>query len=143
MDSRITEHIGVLIHTVDLEITNYLKNRLGILQLAPEQHLVMALLLREEGLSQNEIAKQLNKDKSSITRMLLSLEKKGFIYRKPCSQDQRSVKVFLSDEGRALNDEIEYISNTTKNLLSEGFTEEESVELKRLLLKVRQNVRQS
>ncbi|MEI0738958.1 MarR family transcriptional regulator [Paenibacillus sp. JTLBN-2024] len=96
------DNIGVLIHTVDLEISQYLKKQLAPYRLAPEQYLVLALLREEEGLSQNQIAEQLGKDKSGIARMIASLENKGFIRRSGGSQDRRSVEVYLTDQGREL-----------------------------------------
>lgn len=140
MEPKIFDHVGVMIHLVDLEITNVLKNWLVPLQLAPEQCLVIAHLLKKEGISQNEIAYTLKKDKSSITRMLASLEQKGFIKRTGSAIDRRAVQVYLTDEGRALNDEVDRISIRTKELLNSGFTDEELTELKRLLMKVSGNV---
>ncbi|MFB7817879.1 MarR family winged helix-turn-helix transcriptional regulator [Paenibacillus chitinolyticus] len=141
MERDMEEHIGLMIHMADLEITSYLKKWLAPIQLAPEQHLVIALLLRQEGLSQNEIAERLSKDKSGITRMLASLENKGFIRRTPSAGDRRSVEVYLTDEGRALKATVEEISSHMRQHLRAGFTAEEAVELKRLLTKVRENVR--
>lgn len=140
MSEQRTEHVGVIIHTIDLEITNYLKHRLGRYQLAPEQHLVMALLLKQEGLTQIEIADQLRKDKSGLTRMLASLEKKGFIKRQGCPNDRRCTKVYLTEEGRALSGYIDIVTETTRELLERGFTKEEQEELVRLLMKLRENV---
>jgi len=140
MEPKIFDHVGVMIHLVDLEITNVLKNWLVPLQLAPEQYLVIALLLKKEGISQNEIADTLKKDKSSITRMLASLEQKGFIKRTGSAIDRRAVQVYLTDEGRALSDDVDRISIRTKELLNSGFTDEELTELKRLLMKVSGNV---
>ncbi|MFS0782754.1 MarR family winged helix-turn-helix transcriptional regulator [Bacillus sp. 1P06AnD] len=142
IEKTITKHVGVLIHTTDLEITNYLKTILAPLQLAPEQHLIIALLLKEEGLSQNQIAVQLNKDKSSVARMLDSLEKKGFLIRAKCPVDHRSSKIFLTEAGKELKDAVENISTVTRELISKGLTEEEIGELKRLLMIIRKNVSQ-
>ncbi|MED4402048.1 MarR family transcriptional regulator [Metabacillus fastidiosus] len=140
MKEKISEHVGVLIHSVDLEITNYLKNQLSPFYLAPEQHLLIALLLEQEGQSQNEIAKKLGKDKSSVTRMIVSLEKKGYIRRLARKNDRRSVQVYLTEEGRALKDIVNQVSDDTKKLLEKGFTNEEISELKRLLTKIQNNL---
>ena len=142
MGSRVFDNIGVLIHTVDLEITQYLKKQLAPYQLAPEQHLILALLLDGEGMSQNCIAEQLGKDKSSITRMIFSLEGKGYIRRVGCPNDRRSVEVYLTDKGKELREAVSTISTTTRELLSKGLTEEETSELRRLLGKVRENAQQ-
>lgn len=140
MRNYMMDHIGVMIHAIDLDITNYLKHRLGDCQLAPEQQLVLALLMKREGLSQNEIADQLRKDKSGLTRMLGSLEKKGFIERKGCPNDRRCTKVFLTESGRALKQDIEVVTQTTKELLLKGFTEQEKKVLWSLLARLRSNV---
>ncbi|MEC0372724.1 MarR family transcriptional regulator [Paenibacillus chibensis] len=142
MGSSVFDNIGVLIHTVDLEITQYLKRQLAPYQLAPEQHLILALLMEREGMSQNAIAEQLGKDKSSITRMIFSLEGKGYIRRLECSNDRRSVEVYLTDKGKELREAVNTIGQTTRELLSKGLTEEETSELRRLLGQVRENVRQ-
>lgn len=136
----ISEHVGVLLHKVDLNITNYLKKELIPYQLAPEQHLLMALLLESEGLSQSEISKTLHKDKSSVTRMIVSLEKKGYIHRAISKMDRRSVEVYLTEEGRDLEEVINRVSKNTKALLEGSFEENELTELKRLLMKVQSNL---
>lgn len=140
MGSHVFDNIGVLIHTVDLEISQYLKNS-WLAKLAPEQYLVLALLREEEGLSQNQIAEQLGKDKSGIARMIASLENKGFIRRSGGSQDRRSVEVYLTDQGRELGQTLESIHIAAREILSKGLTEEETSELRRLLGIVRNNVR--
>ena len=142
MDSHVFDNIGVLIHTVDLEISQYLKKQLAPYRLAPEQHLVLALLLEREGLSQNQIAEQLGKDKSGIARMIVSLENKGFICRSGCSKDRRSVEVYLTDQGRELGETLKSITVAAREIISKGLTEEETSELRRLLGIVRSNVRQ-
>ncbi len=142
MGSKVFDNIGVLIHTVDLEITQYLKRQLAPYRLAPEQHLILALLMEREGMSQNTIAEQLGKDKSSITRMIVSLEGKGYIRRKGSPYDRRSVEVYLTDKGKELRDVVNTISKTTRERLNKGLMEEETSELIRLLGKVRGNVRQ-
>lgn len=139
--SRVFDNIGVLIHTVDLEITQYMKNQLAPYQLAPEQYLILALLLEEEGMSQNCIARQLGKDKSSITRMIVSLEGKEYIRRVGCPNDRRCFKVYLTDKAKELREVVNTISIATRESLSKGLTEEETSELRRLLGKVRDNVR--
>lgn len=79
MKTRFNDYISIKIHQIDLTLTSYIKAKLAHLNIAPEQNLILMLLWEEDGLSQNEIARRLDKDKSNITRMLSSLEKKGFI----------------------------------------------------------------
>lgn len=140
MEYRVLENIGVFIHTVDLEITSYVNKQLADFQLTSEQNLIMALLWEREGISQNEITAKLNKDKAGVARMIVTLEKKGYIRREVCQSDRRAVEVYLTEKGKTLGEEVIPINRTIVQLISGGMTHEELAELRRLLTKVRQNV---
>ncbi|KQL19283.1 hypothetical protein AN957_12360 [Cytobacillus solani] len=136
------DNIGVFIHTIDLEITNYVNNRLASFKLTSEQNLVMALLWEQEGISQNEISSKLNKDKASIARMVSTLEKKGYLRRVVCPSDRRSVEIYLTAEGRKLGTEVIPINKEILQVITRGMTIEEISELHTLLIKIRDNVNQ-
>lgn len=137
------DNIGVFIHTIDLEITNYVNNQLAPFQLTSEQNLIMALLWKREGISQNEISTKLNKDKAGVARMISTLEKKGYIRRDICPSDRRSVEVYLTEKGKELGNDVIPINQKIIQLINKGMTNEEITELRRLLKKVRENVGQS
>ena len=136
------DNIGVFIHTIDLEITNYVNNRLASYKLTSEQNLIMAILWEQEGISQNEISAKLNKDKASIARMVSALEKKGYIRREVCPSDRRSVEIYLTAEGRELGSEVIPINKEILQVITRGMTIEDITELHTLLLKIRDNVKQ-
>jgi len=136
-------NIGVSIHTVDLDITKFVNHKLKAIQLTNEQNLLMSLLWEREGISQNEIAAKLNKDKAGIARMISTLEKKGYIRRKSCPSDKRSVEVYLTDEGKKLGEDVIPINKSIIQAINKGLTDEEMAELRRLLRKVRENVNNS
>lgn len=133
-------NLGVFIHSVDLEITSFVNKKLADFQLTSEQNLIMAILWEQEGVSQNEIALRLNKDKSSVARMIVTLEKKGYIHRTICQKDRRSIEVFLTEKGKMLGKDVIPINQNIINTISKGMTEEEVIQLQRLLTKVRENV---
>jgi DNA-binding MarR family transcriptional regulator len=55
---------------------------------------------REPGLSQNGLAARLRLEKSSVSRIVTALEKRGWVARKRKPQDTRIVQVHLTDDGR-------------------------------------------
>jgi DNA-binding MarR family transcriptional regulator len=55
---------------------------------------------REPGLSQNGLAARLRLEKSSVSRIVTALEKRGWVARKRNPQDTRIVHVHLTDDGR-------------------------------------------
>ncbi|RFU67524.1 MarR family transcriptional regulator [Peribacillus saganii] len=135
------DYISIDIHQTDLKLTSYIKNKLAPFNLAPEQNLILMLLWELDGLSQNDIAEKLDKDKTNIARMVLNLERKGFIKRTVSQHDRRSLKVNLTEKGRALGNKIIPITEEFNHLVTHGITEEELKELSRILKKMRENAR--
>ncbi|MGY6522212.1 MAG: MarR family winged helix-turn-helix transcriptional regulator [Mongoliitalea sp.] len=54
----------------------------------------------KEGTPATKIAPLMGLEARSLTRMLKSMEEKGFIYRKADAQDKRSVRIYLTAEGK-------------------------------------------
>ncbi len=53
-----------------------------------------------EGTPATKIAPKLGLETRSLTRMLKTMEEKGMIYKMPDPIDKRSVRIFLTDEGK-------------------------------------------
>jgi DNA-binding MarR family transcriptional regulator len=53
-----------------------------------------------EGTPATKIAPMMGLEARSLTRMLKTMEEKGLIVKKPDLQDKRSVRVFLTEEGK-------------------------------------------
>ncbi|MCE7055354.1 MarR family transcriptional regulator [Algoriphagus sp. AGSA1] len=53
-----------------------------------------------EGTPATKIAPKLGLETRSLTRMLRTMEEKGLIYKKPDLVDKRSVRIFLTEEGK-------------------------------------------
>lgn len=66
----------------------------------PEQWGVLLCLWREEGLSQCELAERTVKDRTTITRILDLLEKKGLAERRRDPEDRRTFRIHLTEAGR-------------------------------------------
>lgn len=54
----------------------------------------------KDGTPATKIAPLMGLEARSLTRMLKSMEEKGLIYKKPDPTDKRSVRIFLTDEGK-------------------------------------------
>ena len=64
-----------------------------------EAHALLELS-RDPGLSQNGLAARLRLEKSSVSRIVSALEKRGWVARNRNPQDTRIVQVHLTAEGR-------------------------------------------
>jgi DNA-binding MarR family transcriptional regulator len=75
--------------------------------------------------------------------MLQRMEKVGFIQRKPDAKDQRISRVYLTEDGRAIQTQVEAVWKTMEAETFSGLTSEERVLLRRFLLKMRDNLQQA
>lgn len=141
MNLSFQDYISIKIHKTDLLLFSYVKSKLEPFNLAPEQNLIMMLLWEKDGLSQHFLVDKLDKDKTNIARMASSLEKKGFIIRSNCNNDRRSVKLFLTELGKELGEKVLPITEEFNDVVCKGISNEELLELERLLLKINENVR--
>ncbi len=99
-ESSIAPWLGKTSKIIDYYIHDALQ-RQG-LDLSKEQMIVLKKLHDKDGLAQNDLAFLTLRNKSSLTRLLVKMEHKGFIDRKQSSNDKRSNHVYLTDAGRAI-----------------------------------------
>lgn len=66
------------------------------------QYLVMLVLWEEDGPSVKELGGRLELDSGTLTPLLKRLEAHGLVRREGDAEDERVVRVRLTDEGRAL-----------------------------------------
>lgn len=76
------------------------------LGLHPGQDLIMVELWVEEGHTQSRLAERVGVDVSTMTKALQRLERYGFVRRCQDAEDSRVSRVFLTDQGRALEPTI-------------------------------------
>src|ERR1700743_633317 len=63
-------------------------------------------VLRDRRPTINELVELLGLDKSSVSGLVGRAERRGLVQRTPSTVDRRSVLVSLTDDGRALVDEV-------------------------------------
>ena len=96
---------------------------------APDLHsghyaFVLAIC-REPGRSQEELARELCINKSTVARNLNCLEEKGYISRIPLPNDKRQFSVHPTEKMLAVLPEVRRASAEWMTLLSEGIPEDE------------------
>ena len=82
-------------------------------------------ICRKEGRSQEELAKELCLNKSTVARALNSLEEKGYITRTPLPQDKRQFSVYPTKKMVDVLPEVKKASEEWMLLLSDGIAPEE------------------
>ncbi|EOH91772.1 MarR family winged helix-turn-helix transcriptional regulator [Enterococcus pallens] len=72
---------------------------------------ILGEIARNKGTTANQLAKFMRMDRSYLSRIVNKLEKAGYILRENDPNDKRIFRLFLTDEGEALNRYIEEQSN--------------------------------
>ncbi|MBP3387584.1 MAG: MarR family transcriptional regulator [Clostridia bacterium] len=89
-------------------------------------HYAFALAIcREAGRSQEDIARELCVNKSTVARNVNYLEERGYVTREAQKSDRRQVSVYPTEKLLAVLPEIKKVSNEWMNLLSEGIPQAE------------------
>ncbi len=84
------------------QVTGLYAPLLKPLGLTYTQYLVFLVLWEEDGLKVGDLGGRLLLDSGTLTPLLKKLEEKGLLTRRRCEEDERVVRVFLTEEGRAL-----------------------------------------
>jgi len=96
----------------------------------------LTALFRAPGLSQEEMARQLNVNKSSVTRQLAVLEEKGYIRREPAAADKRILLVYPTQKALDVKERLYRCYHDWNNYLTQDFTDEEQAVLSRLMVRI-------
>ncbi|WP_373802426.1 MarR family winged helix-turn-helix transcriptional regulator [Bacteroides heparinolyticus] len=114
-------------------IQNYGKY-LDDLDITYPQYLVLMVLWEEDFLPVNAIGKRLLLDSGTLTPLLKRMEAKELITRHRCKQDERIVRISLTEKGK----ELKAKSNKIPTLMAKEYTltPEEAETLKKLIYKL-------
>lgn len=110
------------------------------LGIKPGQAVILFMLGCKGGLSQKQLAQEIGITPPSMTVALRKMEESGFILREPDDEDQRVIRIRLSEKGRQYVDEIKSILEEMEELLYEGISPEERMLFRRLLIEMRDNL---
>jgi DNA-binding MarR family transcriptional regulator len=97
-------------------------------------------LYEREGITHGELAERLRVTPATITKMIQRMEKAGFVERRPDPTDQRVSRVYLTEAGHAIHEAVDDALGTLEDESLAGLSEEERLELYRLLMRVRDNL---
>ncbi|WP_315116431.1 MarR family winged helix-turn-helix transcriptional regulator [uncultured Clostridium sp.] len=117
--------------------THKLLEKVGVYPGQPP--MLMALHIKD-GQSQKELSDKLNIKPATITMMLKRMEKFDLVERKVDAEDQRVVRVYLTEQGKNLSKEVIQIMKIINQECFSNFTEEEKVLLRRLLMQMKDNL---
>lgn len=113
----------------------------GIYEFNGQQGRILFSLWKDEKLSLIELSKRTSLAKTTLSTMIDRMRKNGLLIVEESKEDKRIIVIYLSDKTLALEDKI---NNATKRIIDifyKGFSEKEANELDRLLIKIKENLK--
>ncbi len=94
------------------------------IKLTKEQWLLLKKLHERNGQIQNDLAYITDRSKTSLTRLISTMEKNGLVYRVGCEADRRINHVYYTEKGKTIFEQaepvfLEVIEQLTENLSQE------------------------
>lgn len=103
------------------------------------QALFLLALYKNDGLSQEELARSIKIDKGTTARAIDKLEKAGYVYRKQNENDMRVNQILLTQKAKDFKPVLFSILDRWTAILSEGMTKRELEETFRVLNRMTEN----
>ena len=128
-------HFGFLTHRVARLLDIRMQQRLKDLGYDfPSSCLgILANLWYEDGVTQSHLGYTLDKNKSSINKMLEALESYELIEKREDPQDKRNKLIYLTEKGKLFQASVEESSKDLRSEFINEYTEEELTTTKKVL----------
>ncbi len=114
--------------------------RMEDMELNPSQAGILFILNSHGRLSQRQLAQKIGITPPSMTVTLRKLEELRFIHKEPDEKDQRIIRIRLSEAGKECIEKLKSIMDEMEEILYQGFSVEEKLLFRRLLLAMRENL---
>jgi len=137
-----TDAIAALISEVRANINRFLVGELkrhGVEGLVPSHGAILFHLFAKGNVGMKELAAAVRRDKSTVTALVGKLIAHGYVEKTPDSEDQRRVRVALTDKGQAFRPAFEAISRHLLARAWNGIDASEQQEVVRILQKIAAN----
>lgn len=125
------------------KMIKFIENQLieeGIEDLVPAYGNILTVLYNNNGrLMMKDIAATVGKDKSTITALIKSLMKLGYVEKIKSEKDKRITYIELTKKSYTVKNKFDKISNELNKKAYKGFSEEEKEIFLRLLKKMNNN----
>lgn len=130
------ESLGYLVSHLNIALQNELDSQLKRYQLDIKLWPVLFALWQEEGISQTELSKRCDVANYTMTRLLDQLQVQGFITRHQEADNRRAFQIFLTDEAKALEQDLIREAERVNETFLQNLTDEEQVNFILLLNKI-------
>ena len=129
---------GDFVHVFHQALTRAFKaNRIPV---TIEQFSILAILFYQNGINQKEIGTLLGRDKTTITRIILNMEKNKVIHRISDKRDSRGKLIYLTGKGEAIQKKAVRVSGKLYQKAVKNIHQKDLTQAMTLLAKMTKNV---
>ncbi|WP_290050646.1 MarR family winged helix-turn-helix transcriptional regulator [Amycolatopsis solani] len=115
---RLDDQLCFGLYSASRAVTSLYRVVLDDLDLTYPQYLVMLALWEQDHRLVKELGAELNLDSGTLSPLLKRLQTAGLVVRNRQADDERSVRVSLSDTGKALREKAESIPDVIGTAMS-------------------------
>lgn len=113
----------------------------GIYEFNGQQGRILFSLWKDEKLSLIELSKRTSLAKTTLSAMIDRMRENGLVIVEESKEDKRNLVIYLSDKTLALEDKINNATKRITDIFYKDFSEKEAKELDRLLIKIKENLK--
>ncbi len=133
--------LGSLLHDVAHLIRLEIDSRLEKYNLTRVKWLALGIIQKKGGLTQADLAAELELGSAAVGRLVDRLVDRAFIERKPAPNDRRAYQLFLKPGVEALLVELEATGDSIREKALEGVSKQETEFVSTVLAKIRKNLK--
>ena len=119
---------GELLFSLLVSLQAVFKKKINIKDVSFPQILAISII-EPQGIDMSTISERMGIDNSTATRLIIGLEKKGWVKRIRSKVDSRVVNVFFTQKGEAFQKEIEEQIDKLGSLFERGLDSNQKTEL--------------
>ena len=133
-DLKLSNQLCFPLYVLSKEIINQYRPYLEELGITYPQYLVLMVLWEQDHLTVGQIGEKVYLDSGTLTPLLKRLEQKGIVTRIRCSNDERIVRISLTEEGLKMRNKACLIPKEMLHKLN--ISQEELDVLKQIINKI-------
>ncbi|SMD32642.1 DNA-binding transcriptional regulator, MarR family [Reichenbachiella faecimaris] len=139
LDQTILPWLGRTMKALDYYLNDHLASR-G-LKLTKAQMILLKVLFQQGAMAQNNLAFITNRDKTSLTRLINTMEKKNFVIRSVDKNDKRIKLVSITEEGKKMFNSAIPILQEIISTIQEGIEQKDLEMTIKVLKQIGKNIK--
>ena len=132
--------LGFLIHDVSRLRRSAFDRCLKPLNVTRSQWWVLAYLSRQDGMTQSQLAEELDLGKVAIGGLIDRLEKSDMVRREPDASDRRVNRVYLQPQSKQLVNKLRKINHQFNEVILKGIAENQLEATTKTLVSIKRNL---